>query len=90
MIHFITIVRYKGRCATSWVINLPMSTASSKHLMEGELSVKVLLYNVQPFSFSLLPLKLLQDRNKRKGTLQMTSHQITLSSIEFVTKVMME
>lgn len=43
---------------------LPMATTSSKHFMEGELSVEVLLYDVQPFSFSLLSLQLLQLQKK--------------------------
>lgn len=38
-----------------------MASASSKHLMEGELSVQILLYDVQPFRLSRLSFQLLQQ-----------------------------
>lgn len=45
-------------------VDLPMTTTGSKHLMEGELPVKILLYNVQPFSLTRLSFQLLQLKKK--------------------------
>lgn len=46
-----------------------MAAASSKHLVEGELAMQVLLDDVQPLGFSLLPLQLLQWRTVVVGEL---------------------
>ncbi len=48
-----------------------MATSSCKHLMERKLSVEILLYNVQPFSFSLLSLQFLHLVEK-KGKFSLT------------------
>lgn len=36
-----------------------MASTGSEHLVEGELSVEILLYDVQPFGFSRLSFQLL-------------------------------
>lgn len=46
-----------------------MAPTSSKHLVEGELSVEILLYDVQPFGLSWFSLQLLEggkDRPRRE------------------------
>lgn len=50
-----------------------MATAGSKHFVKGELPVKILLNNVEPFSFPLLPLQLLKTE----------IHIFTLSGVVF-------
>ena len=45
-----------------------MTPAGSEHLMEGELSVEVLLYDVQPLGLARLPLQLLEQNEQGKTT----------------------
>lgn len=51
-------------CYLSVCVSVPVAAASSKHLVEGELAMQVLLDDVQPLCFSLLPLQLLQGERR--------------------------
>lgn len=52
------LLNRQGACVF-FIYILPVATTSSKHLMEGKLSVEIFLYNIQPFSLSRLSLQLL-------------------------------
>lgn len=45
-----------------------MAPTGSKHLMEGELSVEILLYDVQPFGLSWFSFQLLETRRTQTQT----------------------
>lgn len=46
-------------------MDLPMASTSSKHLMEGELSVEILFYDVQPFGLSWFSFQFLEQGKHR-------------------------
>lgn len=63
--HFYTDAKQTGNECFFLFCFLPMASTSSKHFMKGELSVEILLYNVQPFSFPLFSLQLLKQKTIR-------------------------
>lgn len=60
-----------------------MASTSSKHLMEGELSVEILLYDVQPFGLSWFSFQLLErgkHRHRRERSASLLASRGVINS----------